>query len=283
MSGRSRAGCFTLFLGLLALFGVIFVYNGIHAIPLNSVGVVFNSQTGKVTHVMNSKVVWVWPWFERLLTYPTGIRNASYVMAAHEGERQGDDSIKASTAEGAILPVDITVAYHVKPSQVDVQKVLDSFGVVDLETIQADYIRWQVFAAVNDVCGQRPIFDLISKDRATIGPDIQAALAPRLATWGITVDNVLFREVHPRQEIQDKINEQQQVRNDLAQANTQLQRAQIEAQTLLTQAQANAAKNRFLAAQNNQALTLKQIEVRNKFIERWNGHLSLVGDANIPH
>src|SRR5205085_11102752 len=196
--------------------------------------------------------------------------------------RQGDDSIKASTAEGATLPVDITVAYHVEPTQTSVQKVLNSFGVVDLETIQEDYLRWQVFAAVNDVCGQRPIFDLISKDRATIGPDIQAALAPRLQKWGITVNNVLFREVHPPQEIQDKINEQQQVRNDLAQATTQFQRAQIEAQTTLTQAQATASKNRFLAMQGNQALTLKQIEVRNKFIERWNGKLPLVGDANIP-
>jgi len=281
--GNTKAGCITLFIGVLLVGAMIYVYHGIRSIPLNSVGVVFNAQTGHVTHVMNSKVVWVWPWFERMITYPTGLRNASYVMATHEGERQGDDSIHASTAEGATLPVDITVAYRVEPTAASVQRVLDSFGVVDLNTIQSEYIRWQVVAAVNDICGQRPIFDLISKDRATIGPEIQAALAPRLARWGITVNNVLFREVHPPQEIQDKINEQQQVRNDLAQANTQLQRAQIEAQTTLTQAQATAAKNRFLATQNNQALILKQIEVRNKFIERWNGKMPLVGDANIPH
>src|SRR5437588_4127476 len=130
--GNPKAGCATLFAGLLVVFGIIFVFNGIRSIPLNGVGVIFNAQTGRVTHVMNSKMVWVWPWFEKLITYPTGIRNASYVMASHEGERQGDDSIHASTAEGASLPVDVTVAYHVEPTEAAVQKVLDSFGTVDL-------------------------------------------------------------------------------------------------------------------------------------------------------
>src|SRR5207248_11312470 len=154
--------CSTLFAGLLIVFGIIFVFSGVGSSRLNGVGVIFNAQTGRVTHVMNSKVVWVWPWFERLITYPTGIRNASYVMASHEGERTGDDSIHASTAEGATLPVDVTVAYHVEPTEASVQKVLDSFGTVDLNTIQSEYIRWQVVAAVNDICGERPIFDLIS-------------------------------------------------------------------------------------------------------------------------
>jgi regulator of protease activity HflC (stomatin/prohibitin superfamily) len=280
---KAKAGCASLVLGVLLIFAIGYVWSGIRSIPINSVGVIFNSQTGRVTHVLNSKVVWVWPWFERIITYPTGIKNASYVLGSHEGERQGDDSIKASTAEGATLPVDITVAYHVEPNSASVQKVLDSFGVVGLDTIQSDYIRWQVFAAVNDVCGQRPIFDLISKDRATIGPDIQKALTPRLARWGIAVNNVLFREVHPREEIQNKINEQQAVRNDLAQATIGLQKAQIDAQTVLTQAQATSAKNRQLAGQSNQALILKRIEVRNKYIERWDGHLPTVGEVDIPH
>src|SRR5439155_13339679 len=129
--------------------------------PLSAVCVIFRAQTGRGANVIDSKAVWVWPWFERLTTYPTGIRNASYVMASHEGERGGDDSIHASTAEGATLPVDVTVAYHVEPTEASVQKVLDSFGTIDLATIQSEYIRWQVVAAVNDICGQRPIFDLI--------------------------------------------------------------------------------------------------------------------------
>ena len=86
-------------------------------IPPAQVGIKFNANTGLGEQIVKPQVIWVGR-RERLILYPTNIRNATYTRAANEGEKAGDDSIKCSTSEGAILPVDVTVSYHVGPGNV---------------------------------------------------------------------------------------------------------------------------------------------------------------------
>src|SRR5262249_39747989 len=85
--------------------------------PPATVGVLFDAERGIATTLLPPRVVWVGP-YQRLILYPTAIQNATYVKNAKEGALQGDASIKASTAEGAILPMDVTVAWHVQPDDV---------------------------------------------------------------------------------------------------------------------------------------------------------------------
>ena len=123
--------------------------------------------------LLQPKVVWVGP-YQRLILYPTAIQNATYVKNAKEGALQGDASIKASTAEGAILPMDVTVAWHVQPD--DVVKAFQEFGTAEPSRIESIYLRWATSAAVNTVSGSHSIFDVISKDRAQIGPEVKAKI-----------------------------------------------------------------------------------------------------------
>lgn len=248
-------------------------------VPPASVGVKFSANSGISTKLVKPQVVWM-GYREQLIIYPTSIKNASYVRNSHEGERSGDDSIPASTNEGAILPVDVTVAYHVAPE--DVVKAFNNFGTEDLKAIQRKFIRWTAIYGVNVVAGSRSIFDLSSKERAQFGPEVKKVIAPILLDWGITVDDVYIGEVYPNQEISTKIQERIGLKNQLELAKNERVRADIEAKTVLTNASKQAEMNRLLQQGNEKMLELKKLELQKMAIERWNGRAPIVGSPNIP-
>jgi regulator of protease activity HflC (stomatin/prohibitin superfamily) len=265
--------------GAVPLLALALLSGCTQQVPPASVGVKFDAESGISEKMIKPQVVWVKP-HERLIVYPTSIRNASYLHSATEGEKQGEDSIKASTLEGATLPVDVTVAYHVAP-----ERVLDAFqnfGTADLATIQREHIRWVTNYAVNVVSGQRSIFALTSTERATFGGEVKSVLAPILDHWGITVDNVYIGEVYPQSEVAQKVQERLATRNDLELAREARKRAETDAKTTLINAQKEAEQNRLLAAQGEKTIELKRIELRRAAIAKWDGRPPLVGNGQIP-
>lgn len=248
-------------------------------VPPASVGVQFNAGSGISRTLIKPQVVWM-GFREQLIIYPTSIKNATYVKSAHEGEKAGDDSIPASTLEGAILPVDITVAYHVAPE--DVLKAFNNFGTENLQEIQRKFIRWTTIYGVNAVSGQKSIFDLSSKERAQFGPDVKKVIAPILLGWGVTVDDVYIGEVYPNAEVKAKIEERIGLKNQLELARNERQRADIEARTSLTNASKQAELNRLLQQGTEQTIQLKRLELQKMAIDRWDGKPPLIGSPTIP-
>ena len=248
-------------------------------IPPASVGIRFDPNSGISQSLVKPQVVWL-RFRERLIVYPTSIRNATYTKGGTEGERAGNDSIPASTVEGSILPVDVTVSYHVEAG--DVVKTFNNFGTEDLETIQRDFIRYTTIYAVNVVTGQRSIFDLTSKDRAGFSGEIKKIVTPMLAGWGLTVDDVYVGEVYPNDEVKAKVEERIAMRNALELAKVGLQRARIDAETTLTKARQQAELNALLAKQGEKTLELRRLELLRRAIDKWDGKTPLVGGSTIP-
>ncbi len=248
-------------------------------IPPASVGVRFNARTGISEHLVKPQVVWL-GFAEKLIVYPTSIRNATYTKNSSEGERTGDDSIKASTSEGSILPVDITVSYHVESA--DVLKAFQNFGTEDLEQVQRDFIRWTTIYGLNVVAGQKSIFDLTSKDRAALSTQVKEVIKPILGEWGLTVDDIYVGEVYPNEQVRAKVDERIANVNSLELAKVSLERAKIDAETTLTNAKKQAELNRLLALQGDKVIELKRLEVLKKAIEKWNGKTPVIGSGTIP-
>jgi regulator of protease activity HflC (stomatin/prohibitin superfamily) len=248
-------------------------------VPPATVGIKFNAHSGFSEQLVKPQVVWVGPG-DRLIVYPTSIRNASYVRNSREGDRGGDDSVPASTSEGAILPVDVTVAYHV--AKEDVLKAFQNFGTEDLPAIQKRFIRWFAVYGVNIVSGQKSIFDLTSKDRAGFGREVKEIVAPMLIAYGITVDDVYIGEVYPHEEVLNKVQDRIKARNELELAKVHLQKARIDAQTTLTNAKKDAQMNHLLAQQGTNVLELKRLDLQKKAIEKWDGRAPMIGESRIP-
>lgn len=267
----SRAVC--LFCALAALTGCS------QQIPPAAVGIKFSADDGYSQQILKPEVVWV-GWRQQLVIFPTSIHNATYVKNAREGDKAEDDSIMASTIEGAQLPVDVTVAWHVAPENAVL--AFQQFGTEDMGQVQKEFIRWVAIDAVNEVSGTKSIFDITSKQRASFGPDIKKVIAPELIKWGISVDDVYIGEVYPSPEISAKINEVITLKNSVALATNDLQKADIDARSLIQEAKAEAARNKMLAIGNNTALDLKRRDIRRKAIAKWDGETPLNGDGKIP-
>ncbi|HEY3779558.1 MAG TPA: SPFH domain-containing protein [Fimbriimonadaceae bacterium] len=245
------------------------------------VGILFDANSGISEKILKPQVTLV-GFRQRLITYPTSIKNASFVSANNEGQRTGEDSIKASTIEGAILPTDVTVAWHVAPE--NVVTVFQNFGTSDQEQMTNDFIRYFATYAVNCVSGSKSIFDLMAKERQQFGPDVKAFLAPILFDYGITVDDVYIGEVHPPAEIQSKAQERIARKNDLENAKIQLQKANLDAQTIITNAKRDAQLNQLKAQMANDpaALALRKKQQLSAAIEKWDGEPQVVGSDTIP-
>lgn len=248
-------------------------------IPPAQVGIKFDANTGLSEQLLKPQVVWVGR-RQRLVLYPTNIRNATYTKATNEGEKRGDDAVRCSTVEGAILPVDVTVSYHVDPA--NVVQMYENFGTNDMETIQTEFLRPVTNWAVNCVSGTRSVFELTSKERAQFGPRVKALVAPILSGWGVTVDDVFVGEVYPPDEVKRKVDERISMRAELDAATVALKRAKVEAETILTKAREDAEVNRLLAEAGDKAVALKRIELRRKAIQKWDGAAPLTGDGKIP-
>lgn len=252
-------------------------------IPPSTVGIKFNGATGVSEKLLKPELVFR-GWNDRIIIFPTAIRNATYVKNSSEGEDAGDNSMRATTKEGAKLPVDITVAYHVDAA--NVLRAFENFGSEDLATVQRTYIRTTTMYGVDLVAGTRSIFALTSKERATFGADVKKVISPILGDYGITVDDVAIGEVHPDQEIQERINESVSLRAELETKNTELQTAKIDAKTAETNARKTAELNKLLASQSgDQAIAVKKLQILRKAIQKWKdagGEPSMVGSGNIP-
>ena len=254
-----------------------------HSIPQGSVGIKFNGATGISDHILKPEWVWVGWYNESLILYPTSIQTISYVHNTKEGDKLKDDSIRATTSEGASLPVDVTVSYRIPADKGSVLTVFKTFGIPDndpshpLAYIQSNFIRWAVISAVNDVSARHTLFNLLTKDRATFGVDIKTELEPIMAKWGLRLESVQIREIHPPAEIEKKLNDQQQARAEVKQLLIKKQQAITDGQTLVIQAQAEAAKNELLSQQGDQAVALKRLELHRIFNEKWDGEPAAYG------
>lgn len=271
--------------GVVILLIVIYATTGCSTqVPPANVGVVFNGRTGISQNLMKPQVVTLGPW-EKLYTFPTSIKNASYIVNAkikddQDNEKTVDESIHCSTNEGGILSVDITVVYHVAPE--NVVSAFQNFGSTNLDDVQNHYIRWSLMGSANEVSGNHSIFDLTSKDRAVFGPEIQKVLQPKLAEWGISVDSVMIGEVYPPQDVSDKIKARIDTRNHLDLSKVTLQKTQIDAQTVDTNARRDATLNAITAKQNSMVIKLKRLQLQKLAIARWNGKAPQIGKAQIP-
>lgn len=248
-------------------------------IPPGSVGIVFDAYSGVHKDVLKPGVVFQGI-NDHVIIYPTSIHNASYTKNAKDGERLQDDSIIATTVEGAQLPIDLTVVWHVDPANTSL--VFNNFGTENLEEIQSDFIRYIAIFGVNAASGTKSIFDITSKDRAKFGPEVRTIITPVMTSMGLTCDDVYIGETYPSSDIDALVKDRISKRNELQIVTNNLQRAKIEATTSINNAKASADINRLKAQQGDQAVELKKREIIRLLISKWKGAPPAVGNGGIP-
>ncbi len=275
-------GISTLAFGLLAL-AIIFstVGAGLVFIQPEERGVVISafSPTGYRDSALEPGLRWVIPFVEQVRLYP--ISRQTYTMSAQpsEGQRAGDDSIRARTRDGQEVFIDSSVIYAIDPDR-----------VIDL------HIRWQdrydeelvrplVRGIIRDAASQYSIEEIVSSKRDEFKQRIAEELTAKLSDNDLLLIDFVLRDIHFSEEYaaaveQKQIAEQQALQAQFVveqkkqeaeqarqvaqgEADAEVIRAEGQAKARVIQAQAEAEALRIIAqvlADNPDLLTYEYIQ-----------------------
>lgn len=212
------------------------------------------------------------PFVENVVTYPTTRQNYTMSIAHQEGDRLGDDSIEARTADGQLVKVDASVIFTIDPTKVILVHI-------DWQNTYMDnLIRTVSRGVIRDAVAQYGIEEVYSSKRQELIDDINTDMAERLEREGfILIDfvlrNIAFSDEYAASVEQKQIAEQlaqqaafvvEQRRQEAEQARQEAQgqadaeviRAQGQAQSLIIQAEAEAEARVIQAKAEQEALEL---------------------------
>jgi len=227
---------------------IIILFNIFVVIPAGSTGV--KSLFGKVQdkeissglHIVNPLLQ-----IEKM-----SIRTEEYTMSVTQGEGQkvGADQISALTNEGLPIDLDITVFYHLNESSAsDVYKEL---GL----NFQEKIIRPEIRSTIREVVARYNAKDVYSEKRVEVSSEIQKRMEETINPRGITVEQVLLRNVTLPAKLSASIQEKLQAEQDAQKYDFILQKEEKEAQ----RKRVEAAGQRDSQTIINESLTPKYLQ-----------------------
>lgn len=172
--------------------------------------------------------------------YKMSIQTKDYTMssARNEGNKTGDDAVATLSRDQLILKFDVTVWYHLDPSQAI--SVYSNIGLAYEEVIVRPAIR----TALVNAATKFDASDVMSLQRDAYTKMVTEILLQELSGKGVILDNVLVRNVEPPTTVSDAIAAKLKASQEAQQMEYTIQYAQKEAQRKAIEAQgiSNAQK-----------------------------------------
>jgi regulator of protease activity HflC (stomatin/prohibitin superfamily) len=172
--------------------------------------------------------------------YKMSIQTKDYTMSSvhNEGNKIGDDAVATLSRDQLILKFDVSVWYHLDPSQAI--NVYSNIGLNYEEVIVRPAIR----TALVNAATKFDASDVMSLQRDAYTKTVTDLLLQELNGKGVILDNVLIRNVEPPIIVSDAIAAKLKASQEAQQMEYTIQYAQKEAQRKAIEAQgiSNAQK-----------------------------------------
>ena len=165
--------------------------------------------------------------------YKMSIQTKDYTMSSvhNEGTKTGDDAVATLSRDQLILKFDVSVWYHLDPMQAN--SVYSNIGLNYEEVIVRPAIR----TALVNAATKFDASDVMSLRRDAYTKTVTDLLLSELNGKGVSLDNVLIRNVEPPTTVSDAIaaklkasQEAQQMEYTIQYAHKEAERKAIEAQ-----------------------------------------------------
>ena len=239
---------------LIVIFVIITFFNSFKTIPTGFVGV--KTRFGQVQDTMlneglNLKV----PFIEKIVLMDCRTQKTEYTMEASSKDLQKISNFK------------IAINYNITNDTAN--KLYRSVGVDYKSIIVEPAIQEAMKATVANYTAE----ELITK-RNEVSEFALDKLSPKLQENGITLTSLNILDLSFSEEFDTAVEQKQIVEQETQKAQYELEKAKVENQKKIENAQADAE---VMAAQNAQItdnyLRLKEIENQKAMIEKWNGQL----------
>ncbi|MBC8079143.1 MAG: prohibitin family protein [Gorillibacterium sp.] len=249
-------------LGIAALLVIIVLFNSFTVVEYGHVGI--RKTLGKMsTEVMPEGLHIQVPFVQNII--PMNIQ----VM-------KSEADAAASSRDMQITRTHIAVNYKVDPN--GAYKLLNTVGPGYANVVISPAIQ-EVLKAVT---AQFSAEELITK-RTTVAQEVHDGLAERLGHYHILITDISIVNFEFDDAFNASIEAKQIASQRAMQAENDLKRIEIEAKQTITQAKAEAESLRLKKMEvTNELVQLKQIEVQEKALEKWDGKLPLVTGGATP-
>lgn len=241
-----------LLLGLAAILGVLGM--GLVYVESTERGVVRTVRAGGVRpEALEPGLHWIVPVVEQMVPYSISNQNYTMSVAPGEGQRQGDDSIRARTKDGQEVILDASVIYQVDPSKV-VQ-----LHIVWQNRYEDGIVRPETRGAIRNAVSQYGVEEVVSTKRAEMVDRITEELGDSLSRNNLLLIDFVLRDIHFSEEYAAAVEQKQIAEQQAQQAAFVVQQRKQEAEQArqVAQGQADAA---VIAAQGAAEARLIQAE-----------------------
>lgn len=186
--------------------------------------------------------------------------------------------LNVSASSKDLQPVKTHIALNYGVSEYSASHLLKSIGIGYEEKVIAPTMN-EVFKAV---IARYSAEELISK-RDIVSAEIREGLTKRLKSYGLNVAEINIVSFEFSEAFNNSIEAKQVAAQKAIQAKNDLQRVQIEAEQRIAQAKAEAESLKLKKQEVTPELVqLKQIEVQEKALDKWDGKLPTVTGGAMP-
>jgi regulator of protease activity HflC (stomatin/prohibitin superfamily) len=235
---------------ILVLFLLSAFSNSVLVVPAGHRAVVFNTFTGVERASLTEGMHLLVPFVETPIIYD--VRTQTYTMSAayHEGDQQGDDAVVVLTSDGQIAKMDLSVRFHLIPSEV--WKVHQEVGPTFIDKI----IRPESRTVARNVVSGFTVTELYSTKRQAIQADLEQQMSKTFGKYFIALDGVLIRNVSFSEAFASAIEQKQVALQEAERMKYVLQKEEAEKQRKIIEAtgEAEAIRRRAEALRQNPQL-----------------------------
>ena len=198
---------------------------------------------------------WIVPIVESVETYSISNQNYTMSVAPGEGQRQGDDSIRARTKDGQEVILDASVIYQIDPSKV-VQ-----LHIVWQNRFEDGIVRPETRGAIRNAVSQYGVEEVVSTKRAEMVESITQELGDSLSRNNLFLIDFVLRDIHFSEEYAQAVETKQIAEQQAQQAAFVVEQKRQEAEQArqVAQGQADAA---VIAAQGAAEAQIIQAEAQ---------------------
>lgn len=248
-------------LGLLILFIIITIFSSFATVPTGFVGV--KTRFGKVQDSviqegLNLKV----PFIEKIVKLDCRIQKLE---------------TSTSTASKDLQEVSLTVAINFCVEKETANNLYREVGLNYTNTI----ISPAILESVKSVTAQFTAEELITR-RSEVSDMMKENLTTKMSTHGFKVIDFNITDLDFSDAYNQAIEKKQVSEQQAKQAQYELEKAKIENEKKIAEAEANAKVMEVQnAATTENAIKLKELEIQKEFIQKWNGQLpsTFTGDS----
>lgn len=234
---RNASRIFLIIVVLVILIGL--VASTIIFVPPDETGVVISRVTkgGVRSDPLQSGLHFVVPLLENVEKY--SISRQTYTMSAsnREGQREGDDSIRARTEDGQEVFVDASVIYAINPANVV------NLHITWQKRYGEELVRPLVRGVIRDAASQYGIEEIVSSKRSELEAFITEQLVLKMAENDLIMEDFVLRDIHFSEEYAVAVEQKQIAEQQALQAQfvVESKRQEAEQARQVAQGEADAA------------------------------------------